>query len=43
MSNILTEKQQNVLGNTGKTDYVLEYKTINTELNLSIIPNNSYS
>lgn len=41
MSNILTEKHQNILGNAGKTDHVLEYNTINTELNLSIIPNNS--
>lgn len=41
MSDILTEKQQCILGNTANIDYTSEYNAINTELNLSINPNNS--
>lgn len=41
MSNISTEKQQDILGNTDNVDYASEYNAINTELNLSITPNNN--
>lgn len=41
MSDILTEKQQYILGNTGNIDYASEYNAINIELNLCIIPNNN--
>lgn len=41
MFDIVTEKQQYILGNTGNIDYASEYNAINTQLNLSIIPNNN--